>query len=76
MTPALYRRVLLFVAGQKDLRISSVLKHDNPGILHVRKIYLESEKVIIVKPHMPTDDSSNEENTPEIENNNAINRQT
>ena len=50
-TPPLYRKVLLFIGGLKDVRISGLLSRANPGLHHIRKIYLQLEKT-----PMPTQD--------------------
>ena len=65
-TPSLYRRMQLFIGGQKDLRISAMLGRDNPGIPHIRKIYLEFEKTLVTKQQV-LDDSSDEESVPVVE---------
>lgn len=58
--------MLLFIGGQKDLRISAMLAPNNPGIPHIRKIYLEFEKTF--RPRSQSvDDSSDEESAPEVE---------
>lgn len=58
--------MLLFIGGRKDLRLSAMLGRDNPGIPHIRKIYMEFEKTFRPKPRDP-DDSSDEENLPTVE---------
>lgn len=73
-TPLLYRRMLLFIGGPKDLRISAMLAPNNPGIPHIRKIYLEFEKILVPRPHN-VDDSSDEESAPEVEDVSIATRQ-
>lgn len=73
-TPSLYRRMLLFIGGQKDLRISAMLGRDNPGIPHIRKIYLEFEKTFVTK-QQALEDSSDEESIPVVEDVSVATRQ-
>lgn len=58
--------MLLFIGGPKDLRISAMLAPTNPGIPHIRKIYLEFEKTLVRRPQS-LDDSSDEESAPIVE---------
>ena len=44
VTPQLYRKVLLFIGGHKDVRVSGLLSQSNPGIQHIRSVYLQLEK--------------------------------
>ena len=44
-TPPLYREILLPVGGHKDIRVSGLLSQTNPGVQHIRKLYLHLEKV-------------------------------
>lgn len=64
-TPQLYRKMLLFVGGHNDIRISGLLSRTNPGIQHIRKISLQLEKVIIPPSRRNSDDSddSSEDDT-------------
>lgn len=66
--------MLLFIGGKKDIRISAMLGRDNPGLPHIRKIYLEFEKTFITKSQS-SDDSSEEENVPIVEETSVANRQ-
>ena len=66
VTPALYHRMLLFIGGRRDLRVSAMLARDNPGIPHIRKIHLELERTI-QPAQQNADDSSDEENSPVTE---------
>lgn len=69
-TPPLYRKVLLFIGGHKDIRVSGLLSRTNPGIQHIRKIYLQLEKTPLPTPdfQVNSDDSSEEEGDVQIEN--------
>lgn len=69
-TPPLYRKVLLFIGGHKDIRVSGLLSPTNPGIQHIRKIYLQLEKTPITSQdfQVNSDDSSEEEGDVQIEN--------
>ena len=62
-TPPLYRKVFLCVGGHKDIRVSGLLSRTNPGIQHIRKVYLHLEKVPYLNLDFQTnsDDSSEEE---------------
>ena len=64
--PDLYRTMILFVGGPQDLRLSAMLGRENPGIKHIRDIYLRLEKAVMTDKtrHYPSDDSS-EEDEPE-----------
>jgi hypothetical protein len=61
----------LFVGGPQDLRLSAFLGQNNPGIPHVREIFLRLEKLVVQDKHRHTysDDSSDEE---EVEENAQI----
>ena len=67
--PLLYRKVLLFVGGHKDVRVSGLLSPSNPGIQHIRKISLQLEKTLLAPSDMQQifDDSDEEEENPKIE---------
>lgn len=69
-TPPLYRKVLLFIGGHKDIRVSGLLSRTNPGIQHIRKVYLQLEKTLVSSPdfQVNSDDSSEDEGDVEIEN--------
>ena len=43
-TPLLYRSISLHVGGRQDLRLSAMLAGDNPGIKHIKEIFLRLEK--------------------------------
>ena len=58
VTPQLYRKVLLFIGGHKDVRVSGLLSHSNPGIQHIRKIYLQLEKTFVPPPNLVDEDSN------------------
>lgn len=62
-TPPLYRKVLLFIGGHKDVRVSSLLSQTNPGIEHIRKVYLQLEKTQLpsLDFQVNSDDSSEDE---------------
>ena len=62
-TPPLYREVSLFVGGHKDIRVSGLLSRTNPGVEHIREIYLHLEKVPCQDLDFQTnsDDSSEDE---------------
>ncbi|MCJ1398753.1 hypothetical protein MMC11_001954 [Xylographa trunciseda] len=66
-TPILYRSIHLFVGGPQDLRLSAFLGAGNPGIPHVREIFLRLEKMIIQDKHRHyhSEDSSEEEEVEE-----------
>ncbi|MCJ1384471.1 hypothetical protein MMC17_007588 [Xylographa soralifera] len=66
-TPILYRSIHLFVGGAQDLRLSAFLGAGNPGITHVREIFLRLEKMVIQDKHRHyhSDDSSEEEEVEE-----------
>lgn len=68
-TPPLYRKVLLFIGGHKDIRVSGLLSRTNPGIQHIRKVYLQLEKTTIPTPdfQVNSDDSSEDEADVQIE---------
>lgn len=68
-TPPLYRKVLLFIGGHKDIRVSGLLSRSNPGIQHIRKVYLQLEKtpVAALDIHVNSDDSSEDEEDAQIE---------
>lgn len=68
-TPPLYRKVLLFIGGHKDIRVSGLLSRSNPGIQHIRKVYLQLEKTPIpaLDIHVNSDDSSEDEEDAQIE---------
>ena len=57
VTPQLYRKVLLFIGGHKDVRVSGLLSQSNPGIQHIRKIYLQLEKTFVPPPLVIEEDS-------------------
>ena len=69
VTPQLYRKVLLFIGGHKDVRVSGLLSRSNPGIQHIRKIYLQLEKTFITSPRFQesSDESSEEEGDLRVE---------
>ena len=62
-TPPLYRKVLLFIGGHKDIRVSGLLSRTNPGVQHIRKVYLQLEKTPIqhLELQVNSDDSSDDE---------------
>lgn len=66
-TPILYRSVHLFVGGPQDLRLSAFLGRENPGILHIKEIFLRLEKMVTQDKHRHyhSDDSSDEEEVEE-----------
>ncbi|MCJ1274043.1 hypothetical protein MMC21_001837 [Puttea exsequens] len=66
-TPQLYKKVLLFVGGHKDVRISGLLSRSNPGVQHIRKIYLQLEKTVIPPPEREETSDSEEEDEPQFE---------
>lgn len=68
-TPPLYRKVLLFIGGHKDIRVSGLLSRTNPGIQHIRKVYLQLEKTPIptLDFQVNSDDSSDDEGDVQIE---------
>lgn len=68
-TPPLYRKVVLFIGGHKDIRVSGLLSRSNPGIQHIRKVYLQLEKTPIpaLDIHVNSDDSSEDEEDAQIE---------
>ena len=49
--------MLLFIGGHKDVRVSGLLSHSNPGIQHIRKIYLQLEKTFVPPPLVIEEDS-------------------
>ena len=57
VTPQLYRKVLLFIGGHKDVRVSGLLSQSNPGIQHIRKVYLQLEKTFAPPPLVIEEDS-------------------
>lgn len=57
VTPQLYRKVLLFIGGHKDVRVSGLLSQSNPGIQHIRKVYLQLEKTFVPPPLVIEEDS-------------------
>ena len=61
--PILYRSIYLFVGGPQDLRLSAFLGAGNPGIPHVREMFLRLETMAIQDKHRHyhSDDSSEEE---------------
>ncbi|KAL2045738.1 hypothetical protein N7G274_002169 [Stereocaulon virgatum] len=65
VTPQLYRKVLLFIGGEKDLRVPALLSRSNPGIQHIRKIYLQLEKTVL--PSQIIQESSDESEDEEVE---------
>ena len=66
-TPPLYRKVLLFVGGYKDVRVSGLLSRTNPGIQHVRKVYLQLDKTPMPTAGFPVDsDESSEDDGDEL----------
>ncbi len=70
VTPQLYRKVLLFIGGHKDVRVSGLLSQSNPGIQHIRKIYLQLEKTFVPPPNIieeNSDESSEEEGELRVE---------
>ncbi|MCJ1471616.1 hypothetical protein MMC13_000256 [Lambiella insularis] len=68
-TPFLYRSIHLFVGGPQDLRLSAFLGRENPGIPHIREIFLRLEKLVIQDKHRHyhSDDSSEEDEAEEIQ---------
>lgn len=61
-TPPLYRSIILFVGGPKDKKLSAFLKPSNPGIPHVREIFLRLEKFVTpMRGSTYGDESSDEE---------------
>ncbi|MCJ1411703.1 hypothetical protein MMC19_005795 [Ptychographa xylographoides] len=66
-TPILYKTIHLFVGGIQDLRLSAFLGRDNPGIPHIREIFLRLEKAVLQDKHSHyhSDDSSDEEDIEE-----------
>lgn len=62
-TPPLYRKVLLFIGGHNDIRVSGLLSRTNPGIQYIRKVYLQLEKTPIppLDFQVNSDDSSEDE---------------
>lgn len=62
-TPILYRSIHLFVGGQQDLRLIPFLGRDNPGIPHIREMFLRLEKITLPdkRRHYHSDESSDEE---------------
>ncbi|MCJ1287072.1 hypothetical protein MMC26_006420 [Xylographa opegraphella] len=66
-TPILYRSIHLFVGGPQDMRLSAFLGAGNPGIPHIREIFLRLEKMVIQDKHRHyhSDDSSEEEEVEE-----------
>ena len=57
VTPQLYRKVLLFIGGHKDVRVSGLLSQSNPGTQHIRKVYLQLEKTFLPPPPVIEEDS-------------------
>ena len=62
-TPPLYRKVFLSVGGHKDIRVSGLLSRTNPGVQHIRKVYLHLEKA----PHQNLDFQTNSDDSSEEE---------
>ena len=62
-TPPLYREVFLSIGGHKDIRVSGLLSRTNPGVEHIRKIYLHLEKV----PYQISDFQTNSDDSSEDE---------
>lgn len=62
-TPPLYRKVFLSVGGHKDIRVSGLLSRTNPGVQHIRKVYLHLEKV----PYQNLDFQTNSDESSEDE---------
>lgn len=63
-TPRLYRSIILFVGGPKDKKLSAFLKPSNPGIPHVREIFLRLEKLVAPARSQPYGDESSDEEDP------------
>lgn len=76
-TPPLYRKILLFVGGHKDVRVSGLLSRTNPGIEHVRKVYLQLDKTPMptAEFQVDSDDSSEDDGDELIEENLGAARQ-
>lgn len=76
-TPPLYRKVLLFVGGHKDVRVSGLLSRTNPGIQHIRKVYLQLDKAPMPTAdfQVDSDDSSEDDGDVPIEENLGAARQ-
>lgn len=62
-TPLLYRKVTLFIGGPGDVHISAMLSRTNPGVPHIRKIYLQLEKIVVSR----SSDSDSSEDSSEGE---------
>lgn len=54
---------MLFIGGHKDIRVSGLLSRTNPGIQHIRKVYLQLEKTPVptLDFQVNSDDSSEDE---------------
>ena len=59
-TPPLYRSVQLLIGGQQDMRLSAMLNPSNPGLPHVRRVYLRLESMAQPRKVGSPDDSSDE----------------
>ena len=61
-TPILYRTVKLMIGGPKDMRLSAgLLSRDNPGLKHIRRLFLDLERVPVQKPETEASDGSSDE---------------
>ena len=49
-TPILYKTMILFVGGPQDLRLSAMLAPGNPGIRHIREVYLRLGNTSVFPP--------------------------
>ena len=68
-TPPLYRTVFLSVGGHRDIRVSGLLSRTNPGVQHIRKVYLHLEKAPYQNSnfHSNSDNSSDDSSEDEVE---------
>lgn len=61
-TPRLYCKVTLFIGCSRDVRISGLLSRTNPGLYHIRKLYLQLQKTYTtIDPHDDDNSSSSDE---------------
>ena len=66
-TPPLYRELFLPVGGHNDIRVSGLLSRTNPGLQHIRKVYLRLERVPCQHLDFQTNsDSSDDEDQVEV----------
>ena len=64
-TPLLYRSVNLHVGGPQDLRLSAMLGRENPGLEHIRELYLRLEKTFVRdRARYDQSDASSDESEP------------